>query len=182
MTRASLLLSTVAALAAVLASGCTTDDQPDTSPGRLTQVKDQSFACTDSATDASWACTVELTVNGSTLTSTGVHNDGSQNGPRAVATLSETALGDLSALVATLPLQATESEGGIGCGAAPVAMRNYTIDFDVVGVQELAYHTADPGPLLELKNYVTGLITAIDTCTGNAQISFASCSPRISPE
>ena len=178
MTRASALLSVMAALAAVLSAACTTDE-PDTSPGQLTRVRDQAFACDDSATDTSWACSVELTLDGATISSVGIHNDGSQNGPRAVGTLSPSALGDLDALVATVPVTPNETE--LGCGGAPLAMRNYTIDFDTVGIRDIEYHGADPGPLLELKNYVTGLLTAIDTCTGNQQISFETCSPRIAP-
>lgn len=169
MLRASTLLL-------VLTAACTTE--PDTSPGQLTRVRDQAFACDDTAGDASWACTVELTFAGTDITSVGIHNDGSDTGPRAVGTLSETAAADLDALIATVPMS-VDGVDGVRCGGAPVATRYYTIDFDAVGVRELQYHAAEDGPLAELKNRVTGLITAIDTCSGSDQISFTSCTPRI---
>jgi hypothetical protein len=168
---------------ALLASACALDDDaPDTSPGELTRVRDVAYACDDSATDASWACSIELTLAGTELSSIGVHNDGSTNGPRAVATLSESAVADLNALIATVPMSVQDGVGGVGCGLAPIASRTYTIDFDTVGARDLEFHSAEYGPLLELKNRVTGLITAIDTCTGNDSIAFSSCTPRIAPK
>jgi hypothetical protein len=164
------------ALLAATTTACTTE--PATSPGELMRVVDQALACDDSASDASWACTLELTMDGTAITSVGIHNDGSQSGPRAVGSLSETAVADLDALISTLPLS-SESDSAIGCGGAPLAIRSYTIDFETVGLRDLAFHTIEGGAELELKNYVTGLITAIDTCSGNDRISFASCSPRI---
>lgn len=70
---------------------------------------------------------------------------------------------------------------GIGCGGAPLASRTYPIDFDTVGVRDLEFHAAASGPLLELENRITGLITAIDTCTGSDSMTCASCTPRIAP-
>lgn len=167
-----------AALLALFTTACTTE--PETSPGVLTRVRDQAFICEDTVNDASWACTIELSLVGTELTSMGVHNDGSSTGPSSVGTLSETAIADLDALIATVPMS-IDGVDGVGCGLGPVATRAYTIDFETVGVRDLTYHSAETGPLLDLKNRVTSIITAIDTCTGNGDISFASCSPRIAP-
>lgn len=167
------------ALLVLFTTACTTE--PETSPGSLTRVRDQAFLCEDTATDASWACTIELTLAGTELTSIGIHNDGSTTGPRAVATLSETAVTDLDALISTVPMSVEDGVGGVRCGLGPIATREYTIDFETVGVRDLSYHSAETGPLRDLKNRVTGIITAIDTCTGNGDIAFSSCSPRIAP-
>jgi hypothetical protein len=164
---------------AILASACAIDDGPETSPGSLTRVRDQAYACDDSATDSSWACTIDITVTGSAITTVGIHNDGSTNGPAATGTLSETAITELNALIGTVPTSVEDGVGGVGCGAAPIASRTYTIDFDTVGVRDLEFHSAEYGPLRELKNRISGLITSIDTCTATSDITFASCSPRI---
>ncbi len=167
-----------AALLALFTTACTTE--PETSPGQLTRVRDQAFLCDDTGTDAHWACTVELSIAGSALTSVGIHNDGSDTGPRAIATLSDIALSDLDALIATVPMSVDTVEG-IGCGGAPAKSREYTIDFETVGLRDLEFHSAESGPLQDLKNRVTTIITAIDTCTANGDISFSSCSPRLAP-
>jgi hypothetical protein len=172
MPRASLVL-------VLFTTACTTTE-PDTSPGELTLVLDQAFICDEAASDASWACSIELTLAGTRLTSVGIDNDGSTNGPASVATLSQTAVDELDALIATVPMS-VDGVDGVGCGLGPIATRAYTIDFETGGVRELMYHAAESGPLRDLKNRVTGLITAIDTCTGNGDISFTSCSPRIAP-
>jgi hypothetical protein len=178
MLRATTALASLSI--ALLASACALDDDaPQTSPGELNRVRDVAYECDDSATDTSWACSIELTLAGNELSSVGIHNDGSANGPRAVATLSDTAVADLNALIATVPMKVEDGVGGVSCGLAPIASRTYTIDFDTVGVRDLEFHAAEYGPLLELKNRVTGFITAIDTCTANESITFSSCSPRI---
>jgi hypothetical protein len=167
---------------AILASACAIDDGPETSPGELTRVRDQAFACDDAANSPSWACSVDLAIEGNTVTTVGIHNDGSTNGPSAVGTLSETAVAELNALIATIPMSVEDGTGGIGCGAAPIASRTYSIDFETSGPKDLTFHSAEYGPLRELKNKVTDLITAIDTCQGNASISLSSCTPRVQPE
>lgn len=164
---------------AVLASACAIDDGPETSPGTLTRVRDVAYACEDSANDTSWACSLDVAISGSTITTIGVHNDGSTNGPASTGTLSETAVAELSALIATIPTSVEDGVGGVGCGAAPIASRTYTVDFETVGVRDLEFHSAEYGPLRELKNRITGLITSIDTCSASSDITFASCSPRI---
>jgi hypothetical protein len=171
------MLRSAAALLLIL-SACTTDaDGPETSAGELTRVRDQAFACDDTANDASWACTIDITIAGDQLTSVGIHNDGTSNGPRATATLSPIALAEIGALIETMPM--SQEDPGVRCGGAPLATRDYTIQFDSVGERLLNFQSVESGPARELENYVTGLITSIDTCQGNDKISFTSCTPRI---
>src|SRR5688572_18795837 len=84
--RPTILLLT---LSSALAGACT--DAPDTSPGRLEKIHDKAFACEDGSSP-SWSCSTEVMVDGATIQSVGVHNDGSLNGPASLGTLSETAL------------------------------------------------------------------------------------------
>jgi len=170
------MLRASAALLIVL-SACTTE--PETSPGELTRVRDQQFDCNDTAADASWACSVDLQITGDQLTSVGIHNDGSETGPRAVAVLSPVAVAEVNAMISSMPT--SQEDEGLRCGGAPLAIRNYTIDFETVGVTTLEFHSVEAGPAHDLENYISGLITAIDSCQGNDKISFTSCTPRIAP-
>jgi hypothetical protein len=140
MLRASLVL-------VLFTTACTTTE-PDTSPGVLTRVLDQAFICDDAASDASWACSIELTLAGTRLKSVGIHNDGSTNGPASVATLSQTAVDELDALIATVPMSVDGVDGG-GCGVGPSAARAGRLALVTGGVGVVVCQAGEGGALRE---------------------------------